>query len=99
MAAKIVYLPLDERPCNYRFPLDLFADTDLQIVIPSISVMGRKKQPADYEKIKKFLLTEIVNAYGAVISIDTLLYGGIVPSRLHYLSEDEIAARLELLVE
>jgi len=61
--------------------------------------MGRKKQPADYEKIKKFLLTEIVNAYGAVISIDTLLYGGIVPSRLHYLSEDEIAARLELLVE
>jgi len=99
MAQKIIYLPLDERPCNYQFPLDIFADTDIGVTVPPSAAMGQKKQPGDYNRIKEFLLTESENAYGAVISIDTLLYGGIVPSRLHYLSESELSARLDLLSE
>ena len=99
MAQKIIYLPLDERPCNYKFPLDIFSDTDICVVAPPIAAMGQKKQPGDYNKIKEFLINECESAYGAVISIDTLLYGGIVPSRLHYLSESELSARLDLLCE
>lgn len=94
---KIVYLPLDERPCNYNFPYKLFNNDDLNIIRPDISIMGDKKKPGNYEKIAQFLLEETKDAYGLVISIDTLLYGGIVPSRLHYHSVETLSERLNII--
>ena len=95
---KVVYLPLDERPCNYSFPGFLSEDNPrYRLVRPAIEIMGDYKVPADYEKIKSFLLTECLNADYLVIAIDTLLYGGIIPSRLHFLSEEVLSERLSLL--
>jgi hypothetical protein len=62
-----------------------------------MSIMGDKKVPADHEKIVEFLLNETKDAYGLVLSIDTLLYGGIVPSRLHYFSVEELKERLNVV--
>ena len=96
---KVVYLPLDERPCNYSFPGFLSEDNPrYRLVRPAIEIMGDYKVPADYEKIKSFLLTECLNADYLVIAIDTLLYGGIIPSRLHFLSEEVFVLELELEV-
>jgi hypothetical protein len=94
MATKIVYIPLDERPCNYRFPSEIFKESNIKVVVPNLSIMGNKKETANFEKLKDFILSETVDAYGLVISIDTLLYGGIVPSRLHYFSKDVLMDRL-----
>ena len=80
---KIVLLPLDERPCNYIYPQTLFNNEDVQVTVPDMSIMGDKKVPGDYDKIVQYLLEETRDAYGLVLSIDTLLYGGILPSRLH----------------
>ncbi|MEG2014210.1 MAG: DUF4127 family protein [Clostridia bacterium] len=95
---KIVYLPLDERPCNYYFPLAQLCDNEQYhlVVCPKYS-MGDKKKPADFHKISSFLLSECLDADALVISIDTLLYGGIVPSRLHNLTEQELEQRLSLI--
>ena len=35
----------------------------------------------------------------AVLSLDTLLYGGLLPSRMHNESQEEILKRFELLKE
>ncbi|WP_246246107.1 DUF4127 family protein [Paenibacillus lemnae] len=94
---KLVYLPLDERPCNYDFPQLLIRDAGIQMVRPALDMMGRKKTPGDTKQLADWLEVECSNAYGAVVSLDTLLYGGIVPSRLHDLSEAEILGRLERL--
>lgn len=95
---KIVYLPLDERPCNYSFVRFLSEhNKKFKLVQPSLEEMGNKKQPAKYEKIKNFLLRESVDADYLIIAIDTLLYGGIIPSRLHHHSTETLLARLELL--
>ncbi len=94
---KIVLLPLDERPCNYIYPQSIFNNDNIKLTVPDMSIMGDKKVPADHEKIVQFLLDETKDAYGLVLSIDTLLYGGIVPSRLHYFSVEELKERLDVI--
>lgn len=94
---KIVFLPLDERPCNVAFPQKLFSSETMQILTPPI--LGDKKTPAAYDDIAGFLRSNCKDAHGLVISTDMLLYGGLVPSRLHTLSSEELAPRLALLQE
>ena len=95
--AKIVYLPLDERPCNYRYPLDLAAMTDFHLAAPDRFVLGDKKKPADTRALAEWLLRECKDAGYAIVSVDMLLYGGIVPSRLHSLPPEECLKRLDTL--
>ncbi len=100
MKKKIVYLPLDERPCNYAFASMVSENNpDFRVVCPDKSAMGQKKIPADHEALAQFLKTECEDAYGLALSVDTLLYGGILPSRLHTLSEEVLTDRLYLLKE
>lgn len=91
----IILLPLDERPCNFDFPSKIFNGEKYTILRPAR--LGQKKTPADYAEIRDFLLSNIEKADAAVLSIDTLLYGGLIPSRLHTLGEDEALERLMLL--
>ena len=95
MNRKIVLLPLDDRPCNKMFPQYLFGDEEVTFTV--MQELGEKKNPTDYEKIKKFLLEESKDAFGLVISMDMLLYGGLVPSRLHHLDLKVLKERAELL--
>lgn len=83
---KILFIPLDERPCNYYFPSALAEGTGFTLLKPDVSIMGLKKKPGDTEQLWSWLLEHAMEADGAVIAIDTLLYGGIIPSRLHHLS-------------
>ena len=83
---KILHIPLDERPCNYEFPKQIFQGGEWEILTLPFSYLGLKKKPAQIEKIQQWVLNNYQSAYGIVISIDMLLYGGIVPSRIHYFS-------------
>ena len=97
---KIVYLPLDERPCNAGYVCALSEGNPSYILVsPELSELGKKKIPADFGAVKSFLLRECGDADQLVIALDTLLYGGIIPSRLHHTDKAELAARLELLGE
>lgn len=91
---KIVIIPLDERPCNYDFNQFLTKDTDYNVVLPSRDILGNKKVPGNTDALIKWLKEESKDAFGVVISVDTLLYGGIVPSRLHHDSEEVLLNRL-----
>lgn len=95
----LLYLPLDERPCNSRFLPKIADGTPIKVLSPSLDTLGNKKQPADFEKVKKFLTDNASAADACVVSVDMLLYGGIVPSRLHSLSEKELNRRLQTLWE
>jgi len=94
---KIVLLPLDERPCNYDFALDMFNQGDIQLIRPELDILGNKKTSGHMGKIQKFLIESTKDADGLVISIDTLLYGGIVPSRLHHDPKEILTERLNIL--
>ena len=48
----ILYIPLDERACNYRFPVLLSEMTeDIRVLVPPREYMGMLKQPADVDKL------------------------------------------------
>jgi hypothetical protein len=97
MKKKIVLLPLDERPCNYIFPKRLFAQEDIDIVRPG--QLGNKKQPADVNKVAEFLKEECRDADGLILSVDMMLYGGLVPSRIHYTEESRLKDLASLIKE
>lgn len=96
---KILVLPLDERPCNISYAKALFHHENIELILPDIKTLGNKKKPASYDSIKKYLLNHIKQVDGAVLSIDMLLYGGLVPSRLHHLSKAILQERLNFLDE
>ncbi|MDI4645017.1 DUF4127 family protein [Cohnella hashimotonis] len=95
----IVYLPLDERPCNYDFPQYLADLTDLELRVPPRAMLGSKKRPSDPDRVRDWLLEQVRTADYAILSIDQLVYGGIVPSRLHRLTEAACMERLALARE
>lgn len=96
---KVVYVPLDERPCNYKYPQMLADMTDIELAVPNVTVLNQKKTPADFDKLREWIVSEVRTANYLLISIDLLVYGGIVPSRLHHLSVEECKRRMELLQE
>jgi hypothetical protein len=95
---KLVLVPLDERPCNVNFPRYLARMTDVTLVVPDPAMLGDKKRPADIDRVWRFLEEESQHAQGVVVSIDMLLYGGIVPSRLHHDDAETLTKRLDRLV-
>lgn len=103
---KIAYIPLDERPCNYSFPslLTGLSETgsssqgEVNLVRPDLNLMGNKKTPGNTEKIWEWLVEEAMDSDGLILSIDTLLYGGIIPSRLHHLTLEECKNSLARLL-
>ncbi|MBQ9978158.1 MAG: DUF4127 family protein [Clostridia bacterium] len=95
----VVYIPLDERPCNYSFAAKIARGSKVNVIKPEACILGDKKKPADFDAVKSFMVEHANEADAYVISIDMLLYGGIVPSRLHSLSEGELCSRLEVINE
>lgn len=97
---KVIYVPLDDRPCNYQYPL-LLADIthDIQLIAPPFSLMGQCKKAADTEAIWEWLFQECRDADYAILSIDTLVYGNIIHSRIHQRSVEEIDRYLNNIAE
>lgn len=93
---KILMLPLDERPCNYGYP-SLMPAADYELILPPKEILGDKKKAGDVEKIRGWLLENAAAADYMVISLDTMLYGGIVPSRLHNETTEELIGRSETI--
>ena len=96
---KILYLPLDERPCNWIFPRELFNNQEIEILRLPDQFRGYKKNGADVFGVLEFVRDNYMGVDGLVISLDMLIYGGLIPSRLHYLETLELIKRLSILEE
>lgn len=96
---KILYVPLDERACNYQYPRELAAFTDdIKILTPPLDWMGFCKTPADCEKIWEWLFLNAPDCDYAILSVDTLVYGNIINSRIHHKTQAECLALAERFV-
>ena len=97
--SKIVFIPLDERPCNYIYPDYIGRMSGLELSMPPKEILGDFKKEADVEAVWEWTKGQVKGASHLVVSMDMLLYGGIVPSRLHHLPQAVCAERLERLKE
>lgn len=92
----VLYVPLDDRDCNYNFPYFLGTMTDdMEVKRPPIDWMGELKKPADREKIWNWLFENVKDCEYGIFSVDTLVYGNIVNSRTHHLTAEECQDSLD----
>lgn len=95
---KTLLIPLDERPCNYQFPqMIVSSQSKIELCIPPLSILGNKKEPANISMLCQFIKEHIGSCDNIVLSIDMLLYGGLIPSRLHHITKKEALHRLEII--
>jgi hypothetical protein len=74
-------------------------DTGYELVLPPRDILGKKKEPGDVDAIWSWFTENVKECGDAVISIDTLLFSGIVPSRLHKKSTEALTSKLDKLRE
>lgn len=95
---KVLFLPLDERPCNHYFPQMIAKSCpDFQLVIPPLSILGQKKNGANFDILENFIIKNIDDVDYLILSIDMLVYGGLIPSRLHHETFTKLKQRLDLI--
>lgn len=97
---KITFLPLDERPCNWKY-IEMIAQNNesLELTISPLTIMGEKKQPGDRKKINEFIKQSSRDSEALVLSLDTFFYGGLIPSRIHDLNKSIINEQIGLLMQ
>ena len=97
---KILYLPLDERPCNYEYP-QMICDIsgNIEILLPDIEILSKKKKAANISRIWQWLDDNGDKCDAAVLSIEMLVYGGLLPSRIHNMSESLCIERVKRLAQ
>lgn len=86
---KILYIPLDERPCNNLYPQNYVGDnTNVELIKVPSAYLGYKKEPAQVDKIWTFIEENANQVDEIVASVEMLFYGGLLYSRIHeYTSE------------
>lgn len=97
--AKILYVPLDNRPVCFEYVLDSLKKAKINVVAPPKEFVSDSKKDADVDKIFTWLERELPTSDAIVLSTDTLLYGGLVGSRTHHLSEKVLNSRMERLLK
>lgn len=95
--ADAVLLPLDNRPCTYRFPVELAAMAGFTVCVPPAALLGDFTRPASLQALQDWLESQAAEVPLLVLSLDTWLYGGLVFSRKSTANMSELQKRLEWL--
>lgn len=94
---RIAFLPIDNRPVCYTLPkLIAGIDESVDFSIPPREFLGDLTKYAKTEQLFKWL-EEIEIQDAIIISLDTLIYGGLISSRKCELSYEQLAKRVHKL--
>jgi hypothetical protein len=95
---KVLYLPIDERVCNYKQASIYFINNSrIELNTIPIKYMGRMKNPGDIDGIFSYLEEVLPSCDFAILSFELLMYGGYLPSRVHHLSIEQLQDRFRKL--
>jgi hypothetical protein len=95
----VLLLPCDTRPPTLELPLQLAKVAGLEMRVPPLEVLNNLNIPGDTQKIATWLLENAVSADAAIITLETLCLGGMIPARRVSDSLEDALARLEVLCE
>ncbi len=96
---KIAFLPIDNRPVCYTLPeLISQMDESIEFYIPERKFLGGLNKIADIGGLFNWL-ENLPKLDALVLSLDTIAYGGLIPSRRCSETFNEIKARIEKLKE
>ena len=97
MAPCFLVIPLDARPVCLNAVADLARLTGVQVLLPPADLLGKLKSPADLPALHQWM-KRMIGQYpiqAAVVSLDLLSYGGLIPSRMGEESNEDLIRELE----
>ena len=81
MFMKIAFLPIDNRPVCYTLPVQIAKiDSDIDFYIPPREFLGDLNKSANVEKLFDWI-KNLPSLDKIILSLDTIAYGGLIPSR------------------
>ena len=93
---KICFIPIDNRPVCYNLAMDICAiDESIELSIPPRYMLGGLTRYADRDGLYNWLKENSSDADCIVLSLDTLAYGGLIPSRRIDDTYEQIKNRME----
>ncbi len=96
---KIAFVPIDNRPVCYTLPeLVSQIDSSIEFFLPERELLGDLTKQADINALFEWL-KGLSKLDAIVLSLDTLAYGGLIPSRRCPESFEQIKERIEVLRE
>lgn len=95
----ILYVPMDNRPVCSAYVQQTMQAADCKIILPPEKYIASNDRNGNPEAIWEWLQTKAPKADAAVISTDSLIYGGLVASRTHNISKADLEKRIKHLYE
>jgi hypothetical protein len=99
MKQLIAFLPLDDRPVNYDYPRYLARIAGIELHLPPREWLGNPWKSSQHSSLVGWLVEEAAHADVLVLALDTLAYGGLIPSRTSVESVESVLERLTCLKE
>ncbi len=93
LAPTVALVPLDSRPSSWLYPQRLADIAGVRLSFPPVEFLGWRNRKADVARILDWLSALPTSVEALLLSLDTLLYGGLVQSRAsdeRAMSVDEI---------
>ena len=92
---RILFIPHDDRPISYHQTVEVVEAAGYELVLPPKELLSNATNMGHPQELWQWLRENAPKAKSAVIASDSMLYGGLIPSRNHEVSQAEIAERLE----
>lgn len=91
---KIAFIPIDNRPVCYNLAVDIAAiDKSIEFFIPPREFLGSLTKNAEVENIFEWFKS-LPEVDKVILSLDTIAYGGLIPSRRSRDTEQQIKERV-----
>lgn len=91
---KILFLPIDNRPVCYSLANDIVAqDSSIKLYLPPREALGGLTKNADINALFDWI-KNCPKSNAIILSLDTIAYGGLIPSRRTNESFEDIKKRL-----
>jgi len=94
----IIYIPVDDRPVSLQYPVETVRAAGWEVQVPPLADLGSLYRQGSSAKLLAWLEAKAPAADAVVISADTLIYGSLIDSRIHQLSEGELDQRVQRLL-
>lgn len=93
----ILYIPLDNRPISLSYIQKTAEFYGVTLVTPPLELIASHDHPGNPDKLMQWLIKNANTADKALVATDSLIYGGLVASRTHYYTSEQLLKRAKAL--
>jgi hypothetical protein len=95
---KILFVPLDDRPPCLQFTERMGMIGNADVIAPPKEMIGRFTTAGQSDQIIEWVKKQDLQSFdAAIISLDMLVYGGLVASRVHNVNTTVALKRIEMM--